>query len=93
MNPYLSLQLVELLKGVYVHGDSKQLDERLLVIHEELLENVERENQGYKLRANKGGSRKGFKVDDLIRVHLRKKLFPNKRNNKITRLIILTRLI
>lgn len=60
-NPYIPFHLSELHKDVYVHGDARQQARKLLEIHKDYIrKNSEKESQGYKLRANKESSHKGF---------------------------------
>lgn len=84
VNPLLPVSLLDLPGPDVPHKEAKELVESLLKIHAQVKSNIERANQRYKSKADKGAQfKKQFQEGDLVWVHLRKERFPNKRHNKL----------
>ena len=67
-----------------MHGDAKAQASEMLKIHEVVKRNIERANERYKARANRGVKvRRNFQVGALVWIHLRKERFSGLRKNKL----------
>ena len=83
INPYVPIDLIELPKNEYIHDDAKKHAANMIKLHKLVRERIEKVNEAYKKRANKGRTRRSFEVGDLVWVHLRKERFPGRRKHKL----------
>ena len=66
VNPYVPIDLIELPKNEYIHGDAKKHAENMMKLHKLVCDRIEKVNEIYKKKANKGRTRRSFEVGDLV---------------------------
>lgn len=82
-NPLTPLDLIPLPVKEISSLDGKKKAELVKKIHEEARLHIQKQNEKYATRANKGRKRVSFEPGEWVWVHMRKERFPTRRKSKL----------
>ena len=82
-NPLTLLDLLPLLVNERTSLDGQKKDEMVKKLHESVRQHIEKKNEQYANKANKGRRQVIFEPSDWVWVHMRKKRFPAHRRSKL----------
>ncbi|KAI4343331.1 hypothetical protein MLD38_027853 [Melastoma candidum] len=83
LNPLVPVELMPASDLRSVSRDAEERAKEMRLLHEKTRAQIEKANQRYAERANRGRRVKIFQPGDLVWIHLRKERFPDKRKNKL----------
>ncbi|KAI4313074.1 hypothetical protein MLD38_037849 [Melastoma candidum] len=83
LNPLVPVELMPASDMRSVSRDAEERVKEMRLLHEKTRAQIEKANQRYTERANRGRRVKIFQPGDLVWIHLRKDRFPGKRKNKL----------
>ncbi|KAI4313089.1 hypothetical protein MLD38_037861 [Melastoma candidum] len=83
LNPLVPVKLMPASDMRSVSRDAEERAKEMRSLHEKIRAQIEKANQRYTERANRGRRMKIFQPGDFVWIHLRKDRFPGKRKNKL----------